>query len=518
MALTACLGGAAVGLPGVGKAVSLSGVSEAIGGQGSTAPDGYWPTDGWRSSSPEAQGMDSLALVRGLDFIREKRVPIHSLLIVRNGHVVLDAYFHPFKSGQLHDLASATKSVTATLVGIAIGQGKLTGVRQPLLPLFGDGRVAERDVRKDRITIEHLLTMTSGLDCEFSSGETTLDDMRQSSDWLRFMLDLRMVAEPGSAWAYCSGGMHLLSGVISRVAGTSAFEFARRTLFKALGIEQAQWPSDPQGVSYGWGDLHLLPEDMAKLGYLWLQHGRWEDQQLVPLDWMEAATEQHAEHGGEGYGYGMWVYPERTPPIYEANGRGGQRISVVAAKHLVVVMTGGGFEPGDVGKFILESLRSDTPLPESSAATAALERAVQAAAQPAKARMVRPLPSLARSISGKRYAFDTNAIGLASLTLTFSSLDEAIARLEFVDGRREERALGLDGVPRLSPAGRFGLPVALTGAWQGDGSFDLVYDEVANINALSVSLAFAGRDVVASVTERTGLLDATFNGRQAEGR
>lgn len=493
----------------IGVALTAALASAAARAQQATAPDGYWPTHGWRASTPEAQGMDSRALTRALAFVRDKQVPIHSLLVVRNGRVVLDAYFHPFKEGQLHDLASGTKSVTATLVGIAIGEHKLSGVQQPVLPLFPDLAVAAHDAMRERITIEHLLTMTSGVDCQWMHGETTLDDMRKNADWVRFTLGLRMVAEPGTAWEYCSPGMHLLSGVISRATGTNAFEFARRTLFKALGIDEAVWPADAQGISYGWGDLHLMPRDMAKLGYLWLQHGRWEDRQLVPADWMEAATRQHAEHMGEGYGYGMWVYPRREPPIFEANGRGGQRISVVPAKNLVVVMTGGGFEPGDIGKLILESLRSDGPIAGNATATAALGAAVAEAAQPPKTHAVPEAPARAQNISGKRYAFDANAVGLVALTLTFDRRDEAVARIEFADGRVAERAVGLDGVPRLSGAGRFGLPVAMRGEWMGKDAFHLVYDEVANINALVLHLTFSGSDVTAMLMERTGLLDHT---------
>ena len=99
-------------------------------------------------------------------------------------------------------------------------------------------------------------------------GETSLEEMQRSPDWIRFVLDRRMAAEPGSTFAYCSPGMHLLSGVISRVTGSSALEFARRELFRPLGIRDAEWPADAQGISHGWGDLHLHPRDMAKLGLL----------------------------------------------------------------------------------------------------------------------------------------------------------------------------------------------------------------------------------------------------------
>jgi CubicO group peptidase (beta-lactamase class C family) len=492
-----------------GAALALSVMSVGAQPQGAASPDGYWPTHGWRSSSPEAQGMDSRAFARALRFIREQQIPIHSLLIVRNGHVVLDTYFYPFEDGQLHDLASGTKSVTATLIGVAIGEHRLTGVDQRVLSLFPDAGTAAQDPMRGRMTIEHLLTMTSGVACQWMQGETTLDSMRASADWARFTLGLPMAAEPGTTFEYCSPGMHLLSAVISQATGKSALDYAQQTLFKTLGIEKAEWPADAKGISYGWGDLHLSPRDMAKLGYLWLQRGRWEDQQVIPADWMAAATRQHAEHMGEGYGYGMWVYPTRDVPMFEANGRGGQRITVVPAKNLVVVMTGGGFEPGDVGKFILESVVSDAPIAKNATATSELGALAATAAQPPTAVAVPAVPVWAHAVSGKRYAFETNPVGLSALTLTFDSRAEATARIEFTDGRVETRPVGLDGRPRLSEPGRLGLPVALRGEWMGKNAFHLVYDEVANINALALHLTYTGSDVSAMLMERSGLLDHT---------
>jgi CubicO group peptidase (beta-lactamase class C family) len=504
-------------IAGLAALALLSAWPAPVPAQAAVAPDGYWPTHAWRTSSPEAQGMDSRVLARALDFARDSAVPIHSLLIVRNGRIVLDAYFHPFQAGQAHDLASATKSIITTLVGEAIGGGKLSGVRQPVLPLLSDVPLDARDPIKERLTIEHLLSMTSGFACEYLHGETTLDDMRHSDNWVRYMVNRPMANEPGSTWAYCSPGMHLLSGILSRVTGVSALEFARRNLFAPLGIDSAFWPADPQGVSYGWGDLHLTPHDMAKVGYLWLRHGRWDGRQLVPADWMEAATRAQTVHMGEGYGYGFWVYPDRSPIVYEALGRGGQRISIVPEKNLVVVMTGGGFEPGDIGNFIGASLVSDGPIAENPEAAAALHAGVTAAACPRGGHAVPPAPEMAARVSGRRYAFDDNAIGLTSLTLTFPRPTEAVARLTFSDGRVESRPVGLDGQPRVSPGGKFGLPVALSGAWQGAGTFVLLYDEVANINAWRLELTFSGTEVTGSLSERTGLVDATLRGREAPG-
>ena len=474
-------------------------------------PQAYWPTHGWRSSTPEAQGMDSEVLAQAFDYVRQHQIPIHSLLIVRNGYVVLDAYFYPFQEGQVHDVASMTKSITSTLIGIAIGEHKLSGVRQPVLSLFPERNIGNRDQQKGRITIEHLLTMTSGLDCHFDHGEITLKEMMQSKDWVQFMLGLLMAAEPGSKFEYCSGGMHLLSGIISQATGSNALEFARRELFQPLGIEGVIWPSDPDGISYGWGDLHLRPSDMAKIGYLWLNQGRWENRQIVPTEWMRAATQKHSHpnFGSGEYGYGFWVYPERNPPEYEALGRGGQRINVTPAKNIIVVFTGGEFEPGDIGKFIGESVKSNQHLPENQAGAARLASAVSAAVRPPPV----PATPMSKAISGRKYIVEANPFGLKSFSLTFSGKDEAVAHLESTDDRVEERPLGLDGIPRLSPGGRFGLPVALQGWWEGNSTFVFDYDEVANINSYRFRLTFVHDDVGIELSEKTGLVEATFRGK-----
>jgi CubicO group peptidase (beta-lactamase class C family) len=476
----------------------------------SVTDQAYWPTNGWRTSTPESQGMDSGALADAFDFIRQNHIPIHSFLIVRNGYIVLDAYVYPFRDGDMHDAASVTKSITSTLIGIAAGEHKLD-IQQPVLSFFPGRTIANRDARKEKMTIEHLLTMTSGLDCHVENAEVTLRQMQQSKDWLQFMLDRPMTQDPGTTFSYCSGGMHLLSGIISQATGRSALEFARQELFEPLGIRSAIWPSDPQGRSRGWGDLHMQPRDMAKIGYLWLQHGRWEGRQIVPADWMDAATQAHAHpnFGSGEYGYGFWVYPKRTPPEFEALGRGGQRISIAPDRNIVVVFTGGDFEPGDVGKFIGQAIKSDHPLPENPTATARLTSAVTAAAAPPS----EPPLRVAAAISGKSYAIDANPMGLSSIAIAFPSENEAVLQFGFTDGRTEKRPIGTDGVPRLSPAGRYGLPVALRGWWETNRTFVFDYDEVANINSYRYRLTFNGDDLAIELSERTGLEKTTFHAR-----
>jgi len=286
-------------------AVTLTASQVIAQANGQAVSPQYWPTQGWRATTPEQQGIDSAQLAEVLDYIREHQVNIHSLLLIRNGYVALDAYFYPYDKASFHDVASVTKSITTALIGIALDRGKIQSLHQPVYTLFPNRKIAHLETRKERLSVEHLAMMSSGLDCQFEPGEITLQQMRESNDWTQFMLDLPMVAAPGEKSVYCSGGMHLLSSLITQTTGVSALSFARQALFAPLGIKEATWPSDAQGVSHGWGDLHLHPHDMAKIGYLWLNHGMWDGQRIVSAEWVKESTRAHAITGrGSDYGYG----------------------------------------------------------------------------------------------------------------------------------------------------------------------------------------------------------------------
>jgi CubicO group peptidase (beta-lactamase class C family) len=148
-------------------------------------------------------------------------------------------------------------------------------------------------------------------------------------------------------------------------------------------------------VTHGWGDLELQPRDMAKIGYLWLNEGLWDGKQLVPKTYLRAATALHFRNPeGEGYGYGFWVHPEVAGGIFEATGRGGQRITVLSSKRIVLAITGGGFDPGVIAKFLFDSVKSDSgPLPENPAAASVLRAATATASEaPATTARRRPGP------------------------------------------------------------------------------------------------------------------------------
>ncbi len=229
----------------------------------------------WPVATPESQGIDSDIIASAIETLHQRQAPIHSLLIVRNGKLAVEAYFHPYDGKTPHDIASVTKPITTTLIGLALQEGRFTSVSEPMLSIFGNRAIANADARKQAITLEHLLTMSSGLGISTRGGEPTLWEMLASPDNVGFMLNLPMSDEPGAKYAYNSGGMHLLSGAISARTGRSAESFAQSRLFQPLGITRWNWPRDPQGVSHGFGNLHLLPRDMARLGWMFLDGGRW---------------------------------------------------------------------------------------------------------------------------------------------------------------------------------------------------------------------------------------------------
>jgi CubicO group peptidase (beta-lactamase class C family) len=467
-------------------------------------------------ASPEEVGVDAAPLVEMFDFIREHETAVHSVQLVRKDRLVLDAYFYPYHGGLRHDVASVTKSITSTLIGLAIDKGHLPNVQQPLLSSFPQRRAARIDPRKAKITLEHLLTMQAGWDCGVGFGpkEERLMEMRRSADWIQFMLDLPMVAEPGTQWVYCSGNCHVLSALLTQVTGTNALAFARRELFEPLGIRDVAWPADPRGHNYGWGDLQLHPRDMAKIGQLFLQRGRWGDQQIVSEEWIRNATRAHAKQteNKDQYGYFWWIPGPKYPGVFEAIGRGGQRITVWPAKELVLVYTGGGFNNDELTPFILRSVQSNAPLRANSKALARLREQVEAAKRAPAARVTPKLPAAAARISGRQYALTANSLDLSGFMLRF---DEKEAKLQV---KRLDTELscpvGLDGIVRFSTNLLVELPFACKGAWLDDRTFSLELDRVAGISCYQFRIRVGEEGNLSfRLKERTGLTEESFEGK-----
>ena len=482
---------------------ALAWVVVRFGGAGRPAPPAYWPTQGWQEGTPEEQGFDSARLAEGLLAIREQGIRIHSLTLIRRGRVLLDASFYPFDGSTIHDLASVTKSVMTTLIAIAADQGRLR-LDQPMLSFFPDRPVANREPRKERITVRHLAGMCAGLDCTAAHDEQTLTEMQASPDWVQFMLDRRMVDEPGARFEYSSPGMHLLSAILQQATGMTALEYARVNLFGPLGIREVVWKQqDPRGYTDGWGGLYLHPRDAAKLGFLWLHGGRWEGRQLVSRRWVEqSARRQIATDRGDDYGYGWWV-PRGEQPEFAAMGRGGQYIRVFPAMEAMVVTTGGGWEWDEVTPMLVGAVGDmRRPLPANPAGVARLRAALAAIREPPAPRAPAPLSRAARAVSGRTFLFAPNPLRLEALRLDFDGPAEARLTATLTGQPGWRFPVGLDGVYRQSP-GDFGLPMGLRGEWVDGQTFLLDYDRIANNEAHTLRMRFSAERVTVEAGERT---------------
>jgi CubicO group peptidase (beta-lactamase class C family) len=455
------------------------------------APD-YWPTEGWKEAPAEQQGIDSVLLAEGVRSIQEKHLAIDSLMIVRNGYVVLDAHFSPYDASFPHDLASVTKSVMTTLIGIAVDQGKLQ-LDQKVVSFFPDRLIATLDERKKNMTILDLVSMRNGMESKcFKGDELTLDAMRLAPDWVQAALDRKMVYEPGTHFCYDSPGMHLLSAILQETTGQTALEFAQQNLFGPLGIRDVVWLADPQGYTHGWGDLHLKPEDAAKLGYLWLNRGFWNGQQIVSASWVSASVQANSRMVGNeyGYGYGWWV----TPVDFYAMGREGQYIRVIPSTNMIVVITAGGADFNQVMPSLLKVLLSSRKeLPVNPSGQAELAKALSAVSQGSSIYSFTSLPEKAREISGQTFTCDPNLVGVTSLRLDFNGPGEAGISLR-MNSQDIFWPVGLDGRYRMATYGQ-----ATSGYWEDEQTFVL---NIFDIGQLTRTLHFDGENLEIGIPER----------------
>ena len=349
----------------------------------------YVPTEGWQSTTPEEQGMRSQNFADMMEVIRKNHYSIDSVLIIRNGYLVLDAYFYPFSKGQKHPIHSCTKSIVSALTGIAIDKGYLKDVNQPVADFFSEKKIANFDEFKRSITLEHLLMMTTGMDCQDSYlyDWKGILEMRKSGDWAQYVLDLPMASPPGKSFEYCNGASYLLSVIIHQTTKMKTLDFAKKYLFSPLGISEVEWESSPQGIDIGYAGMWLTPHDMAKIGWLYLNNGKWGQTQILPASWVDMSTHAHIEaNPGDYYGYHWWVNDDGS---YAAIGYKGQFIFVAPEIKTVVVFTGdlpGGtfFIPMELmTDYIIPAATSSRSLPTDIQETTRLDNLVKRAASPA---------------------------------------------------------------------------------------------------------------------------------------
>jgi CubicO group peptidase (beta-lactamase class C family) len=282
-------------------------------------------------------GLDSVRMAEAVE--RAAALPrLRTLLVARHGDLLVERHFRGPGPAQPANVKSVSKSVLSAVIGIALAEGHLAGVDQPIAPFFARHIAAGDDPRKQQITIGNLLSMQSGL--EQTSG-TRYGRWVTSPNWVRHAITRPMVAEPGGQRLYSTGNSHLLSALLTQATGKSTWAYSREKLAEPLGITLPRWPADPQGIYFGGNEMRLTPRAMVRFGELYRNGGRHEGRQLVPEEWVrESLTSRAASRwNGEGYGYGWFVSQVRGHAMFYAWGYGGQFIFVVPDLELTVVTT-----------------------------------------------------------------------------------------------------------------------------------------------------------------------------------
>jgi CubicO group peptidase (beta-lactamase class C family) len=301
--------------------------------------------DGWETGDAVEAGLDPALLTAAVNAVRDGEYDdVDSMLVARHGRLVHEAYFGGFDRNRPHDLRSATKSITSMLIGIAVDDGLLSGADERVLARLPEYAGHQNpDARKEEIRVEHLLAMTPGLDCDDWNGSSPGNEERmyRTNDWVRFIVDLRMLHPPGAHWAYCTGGVVTLGAVLASAAGRPADEIARDVLFGPLGIVDYHWEYTPAGQVDTGGHIHMRPRDMAKLGQLMLNGGLWNGERLLSESWIRESTARQSPADGPDYGYLWWRRQTMAGTrAFFASGNGGQSIIVVPDLDLVAVFTG----------------------------------------------------------------------------------------------------------------------------------------------------------------------------------
>ena len=345
------------------------------------------PTKGWQPSTAEAEGLDPAPITELLSRIRSGTYGnTDRLVVIRNGKLLvnerfprdyreisrgkatpigcgIDActdssqmhhynYLHPnwhpwWQGGDLHTLQSVTKSVAATVIGVAMQRGAIKSVQTPLLSFFSGYDVSKVDPRLRKATLADLLTMRSGI--EWHEQDRPLDEtnttmqLERSPDWIRFTLAQPMDSDPGAKWVYNSGGSMLMAEIVRSATGMQADDYARRHLFGPLGITSFHWKRTPTGHPDTEGGLYLDALDLAKIGQMYMDDGVWRGTRILPAGWAKEATMRHVDHvaanpNSPGYGYQWWRYDRRGTDIWAGNGFGGQFL-IVVPQHKIVAVT-----------------------------------------------------------------------------------------------------------------------------------------------------------------------------------
>jgi CubicO group peptidase (beta-lactamase class C family) len=349
-------------------------VSTAIAPEAKDEP--YWPTAGWRTSTPEKHGMDSVRLAAYVQEVK-KAGGIRCCVLIRDGYILME-YYADDAAKEYSQVYSVTKSVVSAAFGMAQSDGKIKGVDRKVLDFFRDKEIANLDERKKSLTLKHFLTMSAGLD--WPASESEVFRQLNGSDRCKAVLDRPVAEKPGTVFAYDNGLTQVVSEVVERATGEQINQYVHERLFEPAGISDYKWDKFYDGDIKGYMGLNLTARDMAKLGYLYLKMGNWDGRQIVPVEWVEESTVKKITAATvndvtDGYGYYWWTDADGN---YSARGYLGQYIEVFPRENIVVVYKSELYGKDEeiplrlAKNHVLPAVVSDKALPPNDAAYASL--------------------------------------------------------------------------------------------------------------------------------------------------
>ncbi len=439
-------------------------------------------------STPEAQGVGSDGILAYLNAIAQSKHEFHSFIMVRHGQVIAEGWWKPYRAAANHMLYSLSKSFTSTAIGLAVSEGRLA-VDDTVISFFPDKVPAQVDASLAALRVKHLLTMSAG------QAKDSTPIITKERDWVKAFLALPIVHAPGSEFLYNSGATYVLSAIVQKVTGQKLIDYLRPRLFDPLDVHGMTWETCPLGINTGGWGLAVQTETLAKFGQLYLQHGRWNDRQVVPAAWVEEATsfkiQQPAPAGGDleklketsewhqGYCYQFWRTRHHA---FRGDGAFGQYAIVLPDLDAVIAITS---ETGDMGgqmnllwEHLLPAIK-DAPLPPDSETRVKLQLALSTLALPmATGQISSPI---SQKISGKTFQLEPNDAGFKTLTLDINATQSISFKLDEHAvscgiGKWIEGETSLPGTPpKLTVADLRPVKIAASAAWLDTTTLKLLW-------------------------------------------
>ena len=465
-------------------------------------------------STPEQQGISSGAIIKLIDEIEKSGIHFHSIMIVINGYVVAEGWWYPYAKGLKHQLYSLSKSFTATGVGLAVKEGKLT-VEDDVISFFPEQLPATQSDYLKQLKVKHLLTMSVG------HAEDTTGQLREAADgnWVKKFLSLPIANKPGAVFLYNTGATFMLSAIVQKVSGEKLIDYLKPRLFDPLQIVAIDWLENPQGINTGGYGLRVKTEDIAKLGQLYLQKGKWNDEQILTEEWVHQATTKKIDSKGsnpndppvtdwnQGYGYQFWMSQSGG---FRADGAFGQ-FSLVSPDHKsVVAITEESFDTQKSMKLIWDNL-----YPHIKTEKIAENEENQEQLNQLLHNLKLTVPALntssavQKTITGKTFELHNNDLGAQAITFSFNDntcvLDLAqnkgaisitCGMNSWITGNNEKKtADSLFPVP-----GRIDFPskIAASTTWNSDNQLLVTWRFIETVHGDQITCTFNGDGITIS--------------------